>query len=77
MPMYEYACSCGKRFEKLRPMSAGKGDKQSCPACGKPAPRALSVFTATSDSKPAGGGRGDHLPTCGTCGVPGGPCAMN
>jgi putative FmdB family regulatory protein len=75
MPVYEYRCQCGNRFEKLarRMLSAGQ-DKQDCPKCAKPAPRALSVCNAASDTKQQ---QEVAPPTCGTCGLPGGPCVMN
>jgi len=45
MPVYEYVCPDGhQRFEKLSPMS--KGETASCPACGEPSPRVISLFSA-------------------------------
>lgn len=41
MPIYEYKCACGQKFEKLRPMS--EYDKLSnCPECGKESGRLVS-----------------------------------
>jgi putative FmdB family regulatory protein len=40
MPIFEYQCSHGHRFEKLE---RGEGPKsRTCPTCGKRAPRILS-----------------------------------
>ena len=69
MPMYEYVCDCGKRFSKLTRVS--DRDQQQCPKCGKAATRALSVFTATSDSA----GRSEPQ-GCGNCGT-GRACAFD
>ncbi|MBF8267393.1 MAG: hypothetical protein HW388_901 [Dehalococcoidia bacterium] len=53
MPIYEYVCStCRNRFEKLRPMASVE-EAASCPDCGSPAKKALSVFASFSRS--AGG----------------------
>ena len=44
MPIYEYKCSCGYLFEKVRPMS--EYDLPSvCPDCGKEAGRVMSIFS--------------------------------
>jgi putative FmdB family regulatory protein len=34
MPVYEYRCRCGERFERFEPLSAA-GGAVDCPACGK------------------------------------------
>ena len=45
MPIYEHQCGkCGKRFERLRPMSRC-ADDADCPDCGGSAARILSVPT--------------------------------
>ncbi|MEM8874147.1 MAG: zinc ribbon domain-containing protein [Planctomycetota bacterium] len=72
MPVYEYACKCGHRFEKLA-KSMSSRDKADCPKCDVKAERVLSVMSVGSGEKEAE----PQLPTCGTCGIPGGPCAMN
>jgi putative FmdB family regulatory protein len=42
MPYYEYECSCGHRFEYLRPMrESHMGNK--CPRCGSMADRVMST----------------------------------
>jgi putative FmdB family regulatory protein len=59
MPIYEYQCGCGERFERFQRSAAG-GETGTCPACGKPAPRALSMFAAPRGAGPSlGGGDGD------------------
>ena len=81
MPIYEYACSCGKRFEKL---VRRFGDAVSCPSCQSPdVEKQLSVFAvATSAPSPAfsGCGAGPHAPAAGGCDTGpcgGGPCSVN
>lgn len=39
MPLYEYACGCGTRFEKVVPFAAADSPDLACPACGVPEPR--------------------------------------
>lgn len=34
MPLYEYACGCGTRFEKVVPFAAADSPDLACPACG-------------------------------------------
>jgi putative FmdB family regulatory protein len=42
MPLYEYQCpACGRVFEELR--RAGDEADASCPDCGKPSPRVVSL----------------------------------
>jgi putative FmdB family regulatory protein len=59
MPIYEYQCTCGERFEKFQ-RAAGGGESSVCPKCGAAAPRALSMFavprSAGPDLGPADGG---------------------
>ena len=80
MPIYEYACPCGARFEKL---VRRFGAEVSCPACARAdVERQLSVFAVAAPAPPpafagcgagacreAGGGRP------GPCG--GGACSLN
>jgi putative FmdB family regulatory protein len=62
MPIYEYQCTCGNRFEKFQ-RSASGGETSTCPSCGAVAPRALSLFAvprgAGSDSGAADDGDDD------------------
>jgi putative FmdB family regulatory protein len=79
MPIYEYACNCGNRFEKL---VRRFGEPVSCPTCLSPdVEKQLSVFAvATSAPTPASSGCG-----AGACGAggrdrgscDGGPCSFN
>jgi putative FmdB family regulatory protein len=51
VPIYEYACTCGKTFEEL---VVRKGDEQAvrCPACGdERVARLMSRPAATSTGK--------------------------
>jgi putative FmdB family regulatory protein len=41
LPLYEYNCAKGHRFEKIESFSAP--EKQKCPKCGAKAERALSA----------------------------------
>lgn len=41
MPIYEYACTCGKHFEEMQPFHAPPVAK--CPKCGKRAKRIISL----------------------------------
>ena len=41
MPIYEYRCKCGKKFEKLRLMSQ-YSEPSTCTKCGKEADRIIS-----------------------------------
>jgi putative FmdB family regulatory protein len=34
MPIYEYACGCGSRFERLARIADADGPSPACPACG-------------------------------------------
>lgn len=45
MPLYEYKCKCGHRFEALRSMD----DRHNAPClkCGKPASKVISVVNHT------------------------------
>ncbi|NLL21664.1 MAG: zinc ribbon domain-containing protein [Firmicutes bacterium] len=54
MPMYEFLCECGNRFEKLCKIN----DKSAvtCPECGRTSRRVMSVFCRGNSS--SGSGRG-------------------
>ena len=43
MPLYEYECGCGHKFEELRPMLMSSEDAL-CPKCGSLAQRIMSPF---------------------------------
>jgi putative FmdB family regulatory protein len=58
MPIYEYQCTCGNRFEKFQ-RSASGGETSTCPSCGAVAPRALSLF-AVPRGAGSDGSSGDH-----------------
>lgn len=71
MPLYEYRCKpCDREFELLRPMEFSN-KTAGCPSCGKPSPRILSVFVATTR-----GSSGGSEPIAGTSrgGCGGGSC---
>jgi putative FmdB family regulatory protein len=51
MPIYEYQCACGERFERFQRSAAG-GESSACPSCGAAAPRALSMFAAPRGAGP-------------------------
>lgn len=40
MPLYDYVCKCGHKFEKL--VQKMTDDPQKCPKCGKDAPKTFS-----------------------------------
>lgn len=53
MPLYEFLCTCGNRFEKLckindKPLSV-------CPVCGKDARRVVSTFRQGRSSSSGAG----------------------
>jgi putative FmdB family regulatory protein len=79
MPIYEYACRCGERFEKL---VRRFGEEVSCPSCrSAEVEKQLSVFAvATSTPAFAGCGAGACGPAAGGCEAGpcgGGPCSLN
>lgn len=43
MPIYEYACDCGYRFERLARLADADGPVPACPACGADARRIQSA----------------------------------
>jgi putative FmdB family regulatory protein len=43
MPIYEYACDCGYRFERLARIADADGPAPACPACGAGARRVPSA----------------------------------
>lgn len=46
MPLYEYACGCGTRFEKVVPFAAADSPDLACPACGAPGARRVIASAA-------------------------------
>lgn len=61
MPLFEYHCrDCQETFEKLQRQPERE---ITCPSCGKPARRTVSVFSGSTESgsgcaSPAGSGFG-------------------
>jgi putative FmdB family regulatory protein len=56
LPIYEYLCDCGLRFERLLPRDA---QPPACPACGgatRKIPAGASLGGRASDRPRAGGG---------------------
>ena len=51
MPIYEYQCACGERFEKFQRGASG-GESSVCPHCGATAQRALSLFATPRGAGP-------------------------
>jgi putative FmdB family regulatory protein len=52
VPIYDFACGCGARFERILPMAAStSGDGPGCPACG--------AATSRVPSRPALTGQAD------------------
>ncbi len=45
MPLYEYQCECGHKFEAWRPFNIRMWSL--CPQCGKDAKKIFSVVNAT------------------------------
>ena len=74
MPIYEYACGCGERFEKL---VRRFGEEVCCPSCqSAEVEKQLSVFAvATATPAFAGCGAGAGGPRAGGC--EGGPCGRS
>jgi len=57
MPLYEYVCEeCEETFEVLR--SASATDAVTCPECGAPAKKLVSLFATGASGGGSGGGRG-------------------
>jgi len=55
MPIYEYWCTeCRQSFEKLRAIGS-KDSEVSCPRCGAPVKRMVSVVAALSLSREGAG----------------------
>jgi len=46
MPLYEYACGCGARFEKMIPFADADSPSLGCPACGAAGPRRVIASAA-------------------------------
>ena len=54
MPLYEYVCECGQRFEVIAPVNQVRGDgtggevsssEATCPKCSSQAQKILSLFS--------------------------------
>lgn len=74
MPIYEYTCECGAKFEQLVRTMSGH-EKFKCPKCGSTkTARSLSVFAVGSEGAKSSGS--SEMPMCGRCGGPG-PCGMD
>jgi len=73
MPIYEYVCAnCKQKFEQMRPMSEA-AETGNCPTCGKPAPRALSLFCKSSEGASSSG----NGSACGSCSASScSPCSL-
>lgn len=50
MPIYDYACPSGHKFERLVPIAAG--ESQDCPACGEAAAKVPSAVAITGLASP-------------------------
>ena len=67
MPIYEYICQCGNKFDRLNPVEKCS-DTEKCPRCGQKAQRRMSVFSwymgwkhlANVKSEPAPNDSGYH-----------------
>lgn len=58
MPMFEFECSCGLRFEKL--IRGGPPEAHTCKSCGAEAPRVLSDFGFSFGDGKVDGNTGVH-----------------
>lgn len=65
MPIYEYACECGRIFETLIVRKNDEADV-TCPACG--AKRVTRVMSRPAASPGSGGGRSGAGGGCGPIG---------
>ena len=55
MPLYEYVCEeCEETFEVIR--SASATDEVTCPECGSPAKKLVSLFSKGASGSSGGGG---------------------
>lgn len=77
MPIFEYQCQqCSESFEKIT--LASSQTKPDCPECGsEDVAKQISTFAAKSNDPGPGSFSETNAPSCGSCGVPGGPCAVN
>ena len=50
MPVYEYECGCGERFEKLRPISEYQ-EPSPCPKCNVGTERVMSTYRIGKESE--------------------------
>jgi putative FmdB family regulatory protein len=54
MPIYEYECACGKRFERVESIKTQNIDRRKCD-CGK-----MGTITTSRTATPVLVGRGFH-----------------
>lgn len=59
MPLFDYRCRCGARFEKLQP--SWRSPDPDCPACGASASRMPSAVSLAGGARPPAGP--DQAPT--------------
>jgi putative FmdB family regulatory protein len=64
MPIYEYACTCGERFEELVARSSQQADV-ACPACGS---REVARQLSRPAAPPSGDRGGRPARDCGPVG---------
>ncbi len=63
MPLYEYRCSCGNRFEVLRRMGQD-AEGVDCPRCGgSEVEKEFSTFAGSVSSGGMGGGASSCSPS--------------
>ncbi len=65
MPIYEFLCGCGHRFEKL--CKIDEGAAFSCPQCGGEGRRVMSAFRTGRSSSFDGGGDIGGSSGCSSC----------
>ncbi len=65
MPIYEFRCECGAKFEKL--CKFNDGSLASCPACGKESRRVMSAFRTGRSSGGSETGAYSAGSSCGSC----------
>ncbi len=65
MPIYEFVCSCGYKFEKLCKM--GDDSSALCPQCGGEGRKVFSAFRmGRSSTDPVGSSPASGCSTCGS-----------
>ena len=50
MPLFDYSCTCGQRFERL--VTSWRADNPACPECGGPSNRMPSRVSLTGGARP-------------------------